>query len=44
MTKTEKIDSLLSDLASKKLSSLLPIMLSLSLEYQDYVGFCIFAF
>ena len=44
MTKTEKIDSLLSDLANKKLSSLLPIMLSLSLEYQDYVGFCIFAF
>lgn len=44
MTKTGKIDSLLSDLANKKLSSLLPIMLSLSLEYQDYVGFCIFAF
>lgn len=44
MTKTEKIDDLLLDLASKKLSGLLPIMSSLALEHQDYVGFCMFFF
>lgn len=43
MKNTEKIDSLFLNLASEKLSDILPIMSSLALEYQDYIGFCIFA-
>ena len=42
MKNTERIDSLLLNLANKKLSDVLPIMSSLALEYQDYVGFCMF--
>lgn len=44
MDKIEKIDSIISMLSSQNLSSLLPVVSSLSLEYQDYEGYCIFFF
>lgn len=44
MTNTERIDDLFGRLQSQPLSAVVPMVLPLALEYQDYEGYCILSY